>query len=83
MTRIIIIAILSFFLSGCALFELFWEDEDDETAQALAWDGMEDYESGDVPLPEEHAVPIPGEAASGKKAPAKKARAKKARAKKV
>ena len=47
MTRIIIIAILSFFLSGCALFELFWEDEDDETAQALAWDGMEDYESGD------------------------------------
>ncbi|MDJ0666957.1 MAG: outer membrane protein assembly factor BamD [Desulfobacterales bacterium] len=47
MKRIIIIAIFSVFLSGCALFELFYKDEDDETAQALAWDGMEDYESGD------------------------------------
>ncbi len=47
MKRIIIIAIFSVFLSGCALFELFYEDEDDETAQALAWSGMENYESGD------------------------------------
>ncbi len=47
MKRIILIAILCFFTSGCALFELFWEDEDAETAQGLAWDGMDDYESGD------------------------------------
>ncbi len=47
MKRLIFIAILPFFLSGCVLFELFGEDESDETAQTLAWDGMDDYESGD------------------------------------
>ncbi len=47
MIRFFLIAIFSLFLSGCAVFELFWEDEDDETAQTLAWDGMDDYESGD------------------------------------
>jgi outer membrane protein assembly factor BamD len=47
MMRLIFIALLTFFLSGCMLFELFGEDEDDETAQSLAWDGMDDYESGD------------------------------------
>lgn len=47
MMRLILIAVLSFFLSGCALFELFWEDDEDETAQSLAWSGMDDYEAGD------------------------------------
>lgn len=47
MMRLILIAIFAFSLSGCALLEMFWEDEDDETAQSLAWDGMDDYESGD------------------------------------
>ncbi|MBL0715049.1 MAG: outer membrane protein assembly factor BamD [Desulfosarcina sp.] len=47
MTRLILTVSLAFFLSGCALFDLFWEAEDDETAQTLAWDGMDDYESGD------------------------------------
>jgi outer membrane protein assembly factor BamD len=47
MKRLIIIAILPFVLSGCALFELFWEDQEDETAQTLAWSGMDEFESGD------------------------------------
>lgn len=48
MKRILTLCILiPFFCSGCALFNLFWEGEDDETAQTLAWDGMDDYESGD------------------------------------
>ncbi|MDJ0855649.1 MAG: outer membrane protein assembly factor BamD [Desulfobacterales bacterium] len=47
MKRLIIIAMLPLFLTGCALFALFAEDEDDETAQSLAWSGMDDYESGD------------------------------------
>ena len=48
MKRFIILGlILPFLLSGCALFNLFWEGEDDETAQTLAWDGIDDYETGD------------------------------------
>ncbi len=47
MMRLMLITIFVFSLSGCALMEMFWEDEDDETAQSLAWDGMDDYESGD------------------------------------
>jgi outer membrane protein assembly factor BamD len=48
MKRILTLCILVPFLcSGCALFNLFWEGEDDETAQTLAWDGIDDYESGD------------------------------------
>lgn len=39
--------IIPLICSGCALFDLFWEGEDDETAQTLAWDGIDDYESGD------------------------------------
>jgi outer membrane protein assembly factor BamD len=39
--------IIPYFISGCALFNLFYEGEDDETAQTLAWDGMDNYESGD------------------------------------
>ena len=33
-------------LSGCSLLTAFWSAADDETAQTLAWDGMEHYESG-------------------------------------
>ncbi len=47
MKRYLLIAILPFFLSGCAVFELLGGDDDDETAQTLAWSGMDDYESGD------------------------------------
>jgi outer membrane protein assembly factor BamD len=44
---IIFCLVIPLLLSGCSLFNLFWEGEDDETAQTLAWDGMDDYESGD------------------------------------
>jgi outer membrane protein assembly factor BamD len=48
MKRLVILCIiLPFLLSGCALFNLFWEGEDDETAQTLVWDGIDKYESGD------------------------------------
>jgi outer membrane protein assembly factor BamD len=47
MKRLFLIALLCFLCSGCALFELFWEGEDDETAQSLVWSGMDDYEQGD------------------------------------
>jgi len=48
MKRIIILfLIVPLFISGCGLFNLFWEGEDDETAQTLAWAGMDDYETGD------------------------------------
>lgn len=48
MKRIFLLCILVPFLcSGCAIFNLFWEGEDDETAQTLAWDGIDDYETGD------------------------------------
>jgi outer membrane protein assembly factor BamD len=48
MKRFLIVCILAPLLfSGCALFNLLWEGEDDETAQTLAWDGIDDYESGD------------------------------------
>lgn len=47
MVRFITITVLAFFLSGCALFDFFAGDEDDETAQTLAWAGMDHYEEGD------------------------------------
>lgn len=43
----LICIIIPFLCSGCAIFNLFWEGEDDETAQTLVWDGIDKYESGD------------------------------------
>ena len=44
---IILLLIVPLFLSGCGLFNLFWEGEEDETAQTLVWAGMDDFETGD------------------------------------
>ena len=44
---IFLFLIVPFFISGCGLFNLFWKGEDDETAQTLAWSGMDNYETGD------------------------------------
>jgi outer membrane protein assembly factor BamD len=36
----------SLMLAGCSLLSTFWSADGDETAQTLAWDGMEKFESG-------------------------------------
>jgi outer membrane protein assembly factor BamD len=47
MKRLLLIAMFPLLLSGCALLDLLEGDDNDETAQTLAWNGMDDYESGD------------------------------------